>query len=336
MLESGRPPEPGAMTKSARPSPRAVVMGQTRADRKTLRARLGALVSLRVAARTRNRYARAYAAFTMYVRQHGFELSSLEAFDLVAASCVEVMWEEGEPKTNCQDLLAALQYYIPTLRRNMALSWSLLAAWNRHEMPTRALPMTPDILAAFCGGLVLAKHPTLALLCVFGFTTLARTGELLSLERQHVAFGEHSAVIAFEWTKRGQRLGVDEGLTVEDPVTLACLHRLCEGLAPGDRLCRYSERQLRSVWAHVARCLELDTMACRPYSLRRGGATHLYRRTGNLHVVAQVGRWSSLTTTRRYISDATAALAGIRLSERLRCEYRALAAEFRRFLHCSV
>ena len=323
------------MTKHASSSPRAVTMGQTRVDRKTLRARLGALVSLRVAARTRNRYAKAYAAFARYVRQYDLLLSSLDVFDVTAAGYVGMLWEDGESKSHCQDLLASLQYYIPALRHNLALSWSMLAAWNRHEMPTRAMPMTPQILAAFCGGLVLSGNPSLALLCVFGFSSLARTGELLSLERHHVLFGEANAVVAFEWTKRGQRLGVDEGLTIEDPVTLACLRRLCDGLAPGDRLCRHNERQLRSVWAHVSRCLGLDDMACRPYSLRRGGATHLYRLTGNLHVVAQVGRWSSLTTTRRYISDATAALTSIRLSERLLAEQSALAAEFRRYLHSS-
>ena len=80
------------MTKKASPSPRAVVMGQTRVDRKTLRARLVALISLRVAARTRNRYARAYAAFALYIRQHDILLSSLDGFDVTAAGYVALLW----------------------------------------------------------------------------------------------------------------------------------------------------------------------------------------------------------------------------------------------------
>ena len=92
---------------------------------------------------------------------------------MAAAGYVSLLWEDGEPKSNCQDLLASLQYYIPSLRHNLALSWSMLAAWNRHEMPTRAMPMTPQILAAFCGGLVLSGNPSLALLCVLGFSSLA-------------------------------------------------------------------------------------------------------------------------------------------------------------------
>ena len=158
-------------------------------------------------------------SFSLFVQQNSVLLKTLDSFDVAAASFVEQMWEEGETKTYCQDLLASLQYYIPSLRRNLALSWRLLAAWGRHDMPTRVMPMTPEILAAFCGGLVAAGHPSLALLCVFGFSSLAQTGELLSLERRHVVVGKTSAVVAFEWTKRGQRVGVDEGLTIEDPVT---------------------------------------------------------------------------------------------------------------------
>ena len=109
------------MTKKASPSHRAVVMGQTRADCKTLRARHGSLISLRVAARTHNRYARAYAAFALYIRQHGILLSSLDVFDVTAAGYVALLWEDSEPESNCQDLLASLQYYIPALRHNLAL-----------------------------------------------------------------------------------------------------------------------------------------------------------------------------------------------------------------------
>jgi integrase len=286
-----------------------------------------------VAARTRNRYAREYAAFSLFCRQHGIVLVTLDSFDVAAAGYVEFLWEEGEPKNRSQDLLASLQYYLPVLRRNLALSWALLAAWNRHEMPTRAMPMTPEILAAFCGGLLHAGQPRLALLCVFGFSVLARTGELLSLERRHIVLGEQSAVISFEMTKRGQRLGVDEGVCVDDPVTLHCLRVLCSDLAPGDRLLQLSEHRLRAIWHHVAGCLQLTDFACRPYSLRRGGATHLYRRTGNLHIVMQIGRWTSMTTARRYVSDATAALTTIRLSEPMQREFLGLASEFRRFLH---
>ena len=82
----------------------------------------------------------------------------------------------------------------------------------------------------------------------------------------------------------------------------------------------------------VARVLKLRHVSLRPYSLRRKGATHLWRRTGNLHAVAQAGRWSSLQTTRRYIRDAVAALTSLELDTWQRANFSILAQEFKEWL----
>ena len=45
----------------------------------------------------------------------------------------------------------------------------------------------------------------------------------------------------------------------------------------------------------------------KPYSLRRGGATHIFKMTGSYAQVCQAGRWASERTARIYISDSVAA-----------------------------
>ena len=42
------------------------------------------------------------------------------------------------------------------------------------------------------------------------------------------------------------------------------------------------------------------------YSLRRGGATHLFRETGNFDVVVARGRWAQISTARQYINESMA------------------------------
>ena len=44
-----------------------------------------------------------------------------------------------------------------------------------------------------------------------------------------------------------------------------------------------------------------------PYSLRRGGATTLFRETANLELVMVQGRWQSQRTARIYVNDGMAA-----------------------------
>ena len=153
----------------------------------------------------------------------------------------------------------------------------------------------------------------MALCAVFCFAVLARTDELLTMTRGQVHFDDNMVIVNFASTKRGQRLGIDEGQVVRDPTIARVLRLLCEGLCDGDSLLGCNERQFRAAWAMVARVLKLQHVSLRPYSLRRGGATHFWRRAGNLHAVAQAGRWSSLQTTRRYIDDAMAALTSLDL-----------------------
>ena len=309
-----------------------VVAGATRADRVRARDLLGPLGSLRVAGITRGRYCRAYRNFAWYMFACGWVLRFLDEVDVALSAYVTTLYEEGEARQKANEAAAALQHYVPNLRRHLSLSWSLIAAWARHELPSRALPFTPAVLAAFCGALVRMGQVRLALACIVGFDTLARTGELLGLEAGHVTQEPHQAVISFTQTKRGQRVGLEEAVVISDETVLLCLKALCASLRPGDRLTGCSEAQLRKVWGRAARALDLHDAPLRPYSLRRGGATHLYRETQNLHLVAVRGRWSTLTTTRRYVDDAMATLATLRLSDWQRSNFEALGGEFRTFL----
>ena len=243
-----------------------------------------------------------------------------------------MLWEEGEPKHHASDGSAAVQFFLPSARGHLNLSWFLCGAWNRHELPSRALPLTPELLATVCGALLRARLHRMSLCGVFGFAVRACTGELLTMTSGQVHFDDDMVIVNFASTKRGQRLGIEEGQVVRDPTTARVLRLLCKGLCAGDSLLGCNERQFRAAWAMVARVLKLQHVSLRPYSLHRGGATHLWRRTGNLHAVAQAGRWSSLQTTRRYISDAVAALTSLELATWQRANFAILAQEFKEWL----
>ena len=226
----------------------------TRSDRKKARAKLGPLVTLRIAPATRNRFARAWLRFRDFTDLRGLKLRTSAEFDMALAYFIECLWQEGEPKPWSADAVAAAQYYVPSLKRTLNLSWSMCSAWNRLELPTRALPFDPPTLVAFCGGLRRAGYDRIAACSIVGFNVLARTGELLTLTRGQIQLGEAEAVVVFSQTKRGQRLGIDEPVVVRDPSVLLLLRYLCAGLEPGDTLIQCSEKQLRAAYAHVSAC----------------------------------------------------------------------------------
>ena len=54
------------------------------------------------------------------------------------------------------------------------------------------------------------------------------------------------------------------------------------------------------------RALFFDPQLWKPYSLRRGGATHLYQQTLNWSLVRERGRWNATSTARIYINEGMA------------------------------
>ena len=67
---------------------------------------------------------------------------------------------------------------------------------------------------------------------------------------------------------------------------------------------------------HLKLCTNtgLPALSCRPYSLRRGGATAHFLEYGSLDKTAIRGRWSSTETARIYTKEAVSTLAQITLA----------------------
>ena len=42
----------------------------------------------------------------------------------------------------------------------------------------------------------------------------------------------------------------------------------------------------------------------KPYSLRRGGASQFFQRTGSMDVTMEIGRWGNIRTARTYVNVA--------------------------------
>ena len=54
----------------------------------------------------------------------------------------------------------------------------------------------------------------------------------------------------------------------------------------------------------------------KPYSLRRGGATHHFAQIGNMQAACEKGRWRQVATARLYIDEAAAEVAHMEFSDK--------------------
>ena len=181
----------------------------------------------------------------------------------------------------------------------------------------RATPLTQDLVLAFAGVGFELGLPRLALCLLLGFHTLLRTGELCAIMVKDIAFARdgRSAVINLVETKGGLRRGANEMVTVDDPSLCLMLKRVLANAMPGDRITGCRIQDFRAFFNRAVDVLDLNGFNFKPYSLRRGGATHDFRAHGSMDRTIIRGRWVSPRTARIYITDGMAMWATIHLTE---------------------
>jgi len=156
----------------------------------------------------------------------------------------------------------------------------------------------------------------LAAAYMVAFEVFLRTGEILDLRRKDVVLDERkgqSAVLHLGYTKSGKRRGEPESVVLRDESTILALAWAIKDLEPGERLIQDSPGAFRAGFATDLREIGLSSEAYKPYSLRRGGATHRFRCGTNMAAIAETGRWAHLATCRIYVNDAVAEITKVTL-----------------------
>eukprot|EP00438_Fugacium_kawagutii_P005525 Skav227069 [mRNA] locus=scaffold72:1056493:1057170:- [translate_table: standard] len=193
---------------------------------------------------------------------------------------------------------------VPTLKHQLPLSWRLMKTWQKHELPTRAVPLDAPTVLAFSGLFCVWKEPRLAAGILVAFDLFLRTGELFTIQRQHVEFVGNTATVQLLQTKSSTHQIHSERLLIWDRAALRALQFLCHHLQPGDYLIASSAQRFRTLWHRAVDYFLLQDFYIQPYSLRRGGATSSFRRGISFEQLLLRGRWSHQRTARLYLDEA--------------------------------
>ena len=279
-----------------------------RGARKAARTKIGRLGDNIVTKRVLTQYSQFAARFFEWaygspVRPRALNFDQL---DQLCAEYVEHLWGEGEPKGWAAYTLAAVQHFVPGARHHLPAAWRLKAAWDKLELQERAPPMTQGVALAVAGVMLSVGHPRSALAVALAFHCVLRTGEALMVRKCDVTIAKSgkSAIINLRLTKSGQRLNQHEVVSVDDAKLIQWLRRVLDKLKPGDPIVAQTPQGFRKLFYGALKVLGLSGYHFKPYSLRRGGATHHYRVKGDLNGTALRGRWANIKTARIYITDA--------------------------------
>ena len=230
--------------------------------------------------------------------------------DSIASDYVEHLWSTGEGRALAADTIAALQDSQPQLRGHLQGTWRLLKTWNTSEVPNRAPPMPVEVLEAMVGHAIFHGRPLFALSLLLGFYGLLWTGEILGLNKKHLAIASRNTavLVSLGLTKGGKREGAAESvkIVVED-----IIRRTQQWLNAAASPLNLTEapHMWRKMFSDTLDSLGFSELHFRPYSLRRGGATFQFRQEGSFDCLMVHGRWHALKTTRLYINEGMAILA---------------------------
>eukprot|EP00438_Fugacium_kawagutii_P005000 Skav230039 [mRNA] locus=scaffold465:66745:71032:+ [translate_table: standard] len=290
---------------------RAVFAGHTRRERRAARAGIN-LYDSSITFRTRQRYHTGVRALLPFLEH----LQTLEEVEAAAEEWVELQWATGSTLGLIGDALCGLQFYWPGIKPVPKPAWRLFKNWRRLEVPMRAPPIPADIVRAFVSYLLDRSEVAAAFLIALGFHAYLRTGELMALQFRDLQVNEVAGVVSIRGGKTGRRLNVCEAVAIYDPVVrqLAMLALLLPHNHHG--LCRIWPGSPQSFRALFARCnhhFQLAHLQLKPYSLRRGGATHDFIELGILEPILLRGRWRSLAVARLYIEDGLAQIPALAL-----------------------
>lgn len=285
--------------------------GRSKEERIKVRKTLGKLKDLTVQPQTRKRYESARQQFYQFLHANQLQVpTQSHALDLLVGEYLEHLWSTGEGRGRASDTLAAIQDLQPQTKGALPVSWRLLKAWHVNEVPCRAPPLPESCLKAMVGWAIFKGEFAFGLSLLLGYYGLLRTGELLEIRASQVFVEgpKKPAVISLGLTKGGKRMGAAESITISVELCLSWLVAWKKKASTQQKLCDTPARW-RAMFVQCLNAIGIGDVNFRPYSLRRGGATHWFSKHGSLDRVIVQGRWQAQRTARVYINEGLSALA---------------------------
>ena len=297
----GRRPRPAGLTECQR------ARVALKASRKVSRGKTGPLKGTLVLPYTLVRYKAAVGWFFDWMSMQGIEVPGKTGeFDIIVMEAIEWAWAEGEPRGLIGMCLSGLEYEVEGLRSQLRGSWKLWKHWGTQEFPTRVPPLSLDATMVIASHMWKWGQPEAALSILLAYHRFLRTSEFLKALVSHylLPVGGREGHLLLSGTKTA----TNDSITFSDPLLMDVLECLVRRRKPSDLFIKMSPYQFRLLFSSAVRASGLSALF-KPYSLRRGGASHFFRQTGNMARAMEVGRWRDIRTARIYINTALLSLA---------------------------
>lgn len=297
-----------------------------------------ALQDLALAPASLRAYQRSLSGFLVHARLTPQQLLSEPAtrLDRLLAVYIQHSYDSASPFTYAAHALHAVVFHRPDVKARMFVSRQCLKGWERVRATASHPPLTWELTVVLACTLARSGYHGPAVALLVGFDCYLRVGELTRIRRRDVVmpsdarFGRAHTAMAVCLART--KTGLNQSVALRCPDVAAILSAWVRSLpgtaGEGNQLIfPFSPDFLRRLMRNACVQLHLRTPYV-PHSLRHGGATADFLRTGSVEQVQFRGRWKSMESLRTYVQTARALLAaqevptalnelGMRLSDTL-------------------
>ena len=251
----------------------------------------------------------------------------------VLVEYIQFLYDTGLPRDHGEFAILFVQKAFFWVRGMLKLAWAAINEWKDAYPPEVRVPILAPVLKAMISVAVTWGWPLMGVLYWVGFHCLLRPQEMISLRLSDIRLCDDfdpqcatpSAVVAVLNSKTRKRGPRKQHVLIEDSALVSALRHLKGQFDPATRLFPFTLATLNRRHACIQQALGLRFLNT-PASLRPGGATFEYLRTGSVQRLRYRGRWAQERTLDYYIQDCTAAMVAAQESPEVRSRILQLAA----------
>ena len=259
--------------------------------------------------KTARAYKKEISRFFVHLAAEGKDIpNSITELDYELAEFINSLYHEGDSLTQAGWLLSGFKRFVPRLKFRLPTAQQYYNNWLRDHVPHRAVPMPWLLTKALAAVAWRTGHYDISVLLLVGYCFFLRTMEFLTLPLANITVDPSSSQIVISLDRAKTSKQFQQSLVLRHRTLSMILSRALPRLRPRSRLWLGSARDFRNCFTALLCHFGLEDYKFSLYSIRRGGATHAYAQTRDLHYITLQGRWKDVKTSRIYLDDARATL----------------------------
>jgi len=240
---------------------------------------------------------------------NGFSPSTATQYDDLL---VEFLHDTKITRSGFTTLLAAVEFVLPNLRRELRWSRTVLSSWRVLAPPkhTAPLPWIGGLLLA--SSFILVGRHSVAFGLLLAIRTGLRPGELLGLQAKDIQLTPRGTAVLALGAKRGTKVGRPQFVVVSNAFLVRQLRARKQALQPADYLVDIRYDAYRRL---IAKAVKDRGWPYRftPHSTRAGYVSESVVAGVDYHTIQKTGRWSSASSFQVYLDVVTSSAVGIDL-----------------------